>query len=184
MNGDAYPAAVSQKVTKNLPASFYSPMPGFNTCFPSFAIPHIFHTGNTSSSNELILLTNHVWSRVEVHSILPYAFALSKCILISSWLVYYDIILHVVLYHVTFILPLNNYRYVTKIANSTFRKSDIFILLERGEWFSAVLGIIYYIYYIHYIFVSQTFNTVLGIIYYIYYIHYIFVSQTFNTCSI
>ena len=29
VNGDAYPAAVSQKVTKNLPASFYSPMPGF-----------------------------------------------------------------------------------------------------------------------------------------------------------
>ena len=30
MNGDAYPAAVSQKVAKNLPVSFYSPMPGFN----------------------------------------------------------------------------------------------------------------------------------------------------------
>ena len=29
MNGDAYPAAVSQKVAKNLPVSFYSPMPGF-----------------------------------------------------------------------------------------------------------------------------------------------------------
>ena len=29
VNGDAYPIAISQKVTKNLPASFYSPMPGF-----------------------------------------------------------------------------------------------------------------------------------------------------------
>ena len=29
VNGDAYPAAVSQKVTKTLPVSFYSPMSGF-----------------------------------------------------------------------------------------------------------------------------------------------------------
>ena len=29
VNGDAYPVAVRQKVTKNLPVSFYSPMPGF-----------------------------------------------------------------------------------------------------------------------------------------------------------
>ena len=59
---------------------------------------------------------------VEVHSILPYAFALSKCILISSLMVfmYYNLILHVVLYHVTLILPFNNYRHTTKIANNTF----------------------------------------------------------------
>ena len=30
VNGDVYPVAISQKVTKNLPVSFYSPMPGFN----------------------------------------------------------------------------------------------------------------------------------------------------------
>ena len=29
VNGDAYPVAISQKVTKNLPVSFYSPAPGF-----------------------------------------------------------------------------------------------------------------------------------------------------------
>ena len=31
VNGEAYPVAISQKVTKNLPVSFYSPMPGFKT---------------------------------------------------------------------------------------------------------------------------------------------------------
>ena len=30
VNGDAYPVVFSQKVTKNLPVSFYSPTPGFN----------------------------------------------------------------------------------------------------------------------------------------------------------
>ena len=29
VNGDAYPVAISQKVAKKLPVSFYSPMPGF-----------------------------------------------------------------------------------------------------------------------------------------------------------
>ena len=29
VNGNAYPVAVSQKVTKNFPVSFYSPTPGF-----------------------------------------------------------------------------------------------------------------------------------------------------------
>ena len=31
VNGDAHPAADSQKVAKNLPVSFYSPMPGFKS---------------------------------------------------------------------------------------------------------------------------------------------------------
>ena len=30
VNGDTYPVAVSPKVTKNLPVSFYSPTSGFN----------------------------------------------------------------------------------------------------------------------------------------------------------
>ena len=93
--------------------------------------PLLFHTYFTAeidlAQNQFILLTNHV-NRVEIHNILPYAFALSKCILISSWLVYmyYNLTLHVVLYHVTFILPFNNYRHATKIVNNTFRKSDIY----------------------------------------------------------
>ena len=29
VKSDAYPVAISQKVTKNLPVSFYSPIPGF-----------------------------------------------------------------------------------------------------------------------------------------------------------
>ena len=32
-NGAAYPAAVSQKVAKNLPVSFYSPTSGFNSFY-------------------------------------------------------------------------------------------------------------------------------------------------------
>ena len=31
MNGDAYPVAISPKVTKNLPVSFYSPTSGFKS---------------------------------------------------------------------------------------------------------------------------------------------------------
>ena len=49
---------------------------------------------------------------------------------------YYNLILHVVLYHVTFILPINNYKHTTKIVDYKFRKSDIyhlFILLEHTE---------------------------------------------------
>ena len=68
--------------------------------------------------------------------ILPFAFAISKCILISSWLVYYNLILHVVLYHANFFLPLNKYRHATKNVNNTFRKSDVyllFILLEHNR---------------------------------------------------
>ena len=33
VNGDAYSVAISQKVTKNLPVSFYSPTPGFKVHF-------------------------------------------------------------------------------------------------------------------------------------------------------
>ena len=36
VNGDEYPVAVSQKVTKNLPVSFYSPMPGFKADMNSY----------------------------------------------------------------------------------------------------------------------------------------------------
>ena len=38
VNGDAYPVAVSQKVTKNLPVSFYSPTSGFNVCFMKYTL--------------------------------------------------------------------------------------------------------------------------------------------------
>ena len=120
--------------------TIHVPSQTIKTWRPSFAIPHIFHTGNKSSSNQFILTTNHVWSRVEVHNISPWIFSLFKCILISSWLVYYNLILHVVLYHNTFILPLSYYRRATKIVNNIFRKSDIyhlFILLEHSEKFSV-----------------------------------------------
>ena len=43
VNGDAYPAAVSQKVTKNLPVSFYSPMPGFKIILMNFLISLYFN---------------------------------------------------------------------------------------------------------------------------------------------
>ena len=33
VNGDAYPVAISPKVTKNLPVSFYSTTSGFNNYF-------------------------------------------------------------------------------------------------------------------------------------------------------
>ena len=69
--------------------------------FPRGVQPLLFHTYftlkiNLTQSNQYISLTN-VWSCVEVHNILAYAFALSsKCILISSLLVHYNLILHVV----------------------------------------------------------------------------------------
>ena len=76
------------------------PAQAINTRRPSYAIPHIFHTKNKSSSNQFIY-KRIIYDRVlGVHNILPYAFALSKCILISSWLVYYNFTLHVVLNNV------------------------------------------------------------------------------------
>ena len=38
---DAYPVTVGQKVTQNLPGSFYSPMPEFKFCGASEAKHHI-----------------------------------------------------------------------------------------------------------------------------------------------